>query len=99
MFNLIEPKLLNDNFVFLCISLLQQISIDQLFLNYSMFVFDLQCCSLDPWLGTDGFNCDFAGMMSSALRKTISTLAHNTMCLWVAEHMERLAVVKRGTRC
>lgn len=64
-----------------------------------MFVFDLQCCSLHPRLSTDGFNCDFAGMMSSALRKTISTLAHNTVCLWVAEHMERLVGVERDTRC
>ncbi len=64
-----------------------------------MFVFDLQCCSLHPRLSTDGFNCDFAGMMSSALRKTINTLAHNAMCLWVAEHMERLVGVERGTRC
>lgn len=64
-----------------------------------MFVFDLQCCSLRPQLSTDGFNCDFAGMMNSALRKTINFLAHNTMCLWVAEHMERLVGVERGTRC
>lgn len=34
-----------------------------------MFAFDLQCW----FLNTDGFNCGFAGMMSSALRKTIST--------------------------
>lgn len=61
-----------------------------------MFVFDLQCCFLHLRLSTDGFNCDFAGMRSPALKKTINTLAHNTMCLWVAEHMERLVGVERA---